>query len=117
MSDILIKIYRGNLVENIYRGDIAIVDKAGNHTLSVGDNEKITYWRSSAKPIQVIPVIYSGAADRYKLTDKEIAIMALSHNSEEKHIKLVYGHYPKSTQSTYISKIVQITSNNTNLQG
>jgi len=90
MSDVLLKIYRGNLVENIYRGDIAIVHKAGNHTLSFGDKEKITYWRSAAKPIQVMPVIYSGAADKYKLTDKEITIMASSHNGEEKHIKLVY---------------------------
>ena len=91
MSDILLKIYRGNLVENIYRGDIAIVHKAGNHTLSVGDKEKITYWRSAAKPIQVMPVIYSGAADKYKLTDKEIAIMASSHSGEQKHVKLIYN--------------------------
>ena len=69
MSEVLIKIYRENLVEKIYRGDIAGIDKVGNHTLSVGDKEKITYWRSAAKQIQVIPIIYSGAADKYKLTD------------------------------------------------
>jgi len=57
MSDILLKIYRGNLVENIYCGDIAIVGKEGNPIFSVGDNKKITYWRSAAKPIQVMPVI------------------------------------------------------------
>jgi len=89
MSDILIKIYRGNLVENIYRGDIAVVDKKGNPIFSVGDNKKITYWRSAAKPIQVMPVIYSGAADKYELTAKEIAIMTLSHSGEEEHIKLI----------------------------
>jgi len=91
MSNILLKIYRGNLVENIYRGDIAIVKGAENHALSVGDMEKITYWRSAAKPIQVMPVILSGAADKYELTDKEIAIMASSHSGEEKHIKLIYN--------------------------
>ena len=37
-----------------------------------------------------MPVIYSGAANKYKLTDKEIAIMTSSHNGEEKHIKLIY---------------------------
>lgn len=91
MSDILIKIYRGNLIENTYRGDISIVDKKGNPIFSVGDNKKIAYWRSAAKPIQALPVIYSGAADKYKLTDKEIAIMASSHNGEEKHIELIYN--------------------------
>lgn len=29
MSGILIKVYRGNLIENIHRGDISIVDKEG----------------------------------------------------------------------------------------
>jgi len=90
MSEPIIKIYRGNLVENIHRGDIAIVDKRGNQSFSVGDNAKTTYWRSAAKPIQVMPVIFSGAADKYKFTDKEIAIMASSHNGEEKHIALIY---------------------------
>ena len=91
MSDILIKIYRGNLVENIYQGDIAIVNTRGKITFSVGDSEKITYWRSAAKPIQVMPVIYSGAADKYKLTEKEIAILTSSHSGEDEHIKLIYS--------------------------
>ena len=91
MSEVLIKIYRGNLVENIYRGDIAIVNTRGKITFLVGDSEKITYWRSAAKPIQVMPVIYSGAADKYKLTEKEIAILTSSHSGEDEHIKLIYS--------------------------
>jgi len=91
MSEVLIKIYRGNLIENIYRGDIAIVNTRGKITFSVGDSEKITYWRSAAKPIQALPVIYSGAADKYKLTDEEIAIMTSSHNGGQKHVKLIYN--------------------------
>jgi len=89
MSGILIKVYRENLVENMYRGDIAIVNTRGEIIFSLGDSEKITYWRSAAKPIQVMPVIYSGAADKYELTDKEIAIMSSSHNGEEKHMELI----------------------------
>jgi len=37
MSEVLIKIYRGNLIENVYRGDIAIVNTRGKITFSVGD--------------------------------------------------------------------------------
>lgn len=91
MPAILIKTYRGNLVENIYRGDISIVDKEGKTIFLGGDDKKVTYWRSAAKPIQVIPVICSGAAEKYNFTDKEIAIMVSSHNGEEKHIKLIYN--------------------------
>ena len=83
MSEILVKIYRGNLVKNLYRGDITVVND------EAGDCEKITYWRSSAKPIQALPVVYSGAADKYKLTEKEIVILASSHSGEEEHIQLI----------------------------
>jgi len=91
MSEVLIKIYRGNIVENIYRGDIAIIGGKGKLAFLTGDSEKITYWRSSAKPIQALAVIYSGAAEKYGLTEKEIAIMTSSHSGEEEHIKLIYS--------------------------
>jgi L-asparaginase II len=61
-------------VENIYRGDIAVVNAKGEINFSVRNSEKITYWRSAAKSIQALSVIYSGAADKHRLTDKEIAI-------------------------------------------
>jgi len=73
MSAILVKTYRGNLVENIYRGDISIVNQEGKPIFLGGDDKKATYWRSAAKPIQVIPVICSGAAEKYNFTDKEIS--------------------------------------------
>jgi L-asparaginase II len=91
MSEALIKIYRGNLIENIYRGDISIVNREGNSIYSLGKKQKITYWRSAAKPIQVLPVIYSGASQKYKFTDQEIAILTASHNGEKKHVQLVYS--------------------------
>ncbi|MFZ2330063.1 MAG: asparaginase [Atribacterota bacterium] len=90
MSKPLIKIFRGKLIENIYRGDIAVVNQNGNLLYSIGNPQKVTYWRSAAKPIQVFPVIYSGASRKYRFTEEEIAILASSHNGEEKHIKLVY---------------------------
>lgn len=91
MSEVLIVIYRGNLIENIYRGDISIVDKRGKSIFLVGDNKKITYWRSAAKPIQALSVIYSGVVDKYGLTEKETGIMTSSHSGEEGHIKLIYS--------------------------
>ena len=69
--------------------------KSGNLFFQFGDNEKITYWRSTAKSIQALPVIYSGAADKYKLTDKEIEIMVSSQNGEQKHVKSIYNVFDK----------------------
>lgn len=91
MSEVVVKIFRGNLIENLYRGDVSIIKNPGNSIYSLGDEQKLTYWRSAAKPIQALPVIYSGAYQRYGFTDQELAIMAGSHNGEEKHIKLVFS--------------------------
>jgi len=91
MAEVIVKVYRGKLIENIYRGDIAIVNNEGQTIYSIGNSDKITYWRSAAKPIQALAVIYSGAHKRYNLTEEEIAIMISSHNGEERHIKLVYS--------------------------
>ncbi|MFW6148995.1 MAG: asparaginase [Atribacterota bacterium] len=91
MSEVVIKIYRGNLIENLYRGDVSIVNKNSNSIYSLGDEQKLTYWRSAAKPIQALPIIFSGAYQKYNFTNQELAIMAASHNGEEKHIRLVYS--------------------------
>jgi L-asparaginase II len=91
MSEVVIKIYRGNLIENLYRADVSIVKKTGDSIYLLGNEQKLTYWRSAAKPVQVLPVVYSGAYQKYGFTDQELAIMTASHNGEEKHIKLVYS--------------------------
>jgi L-asparaginase II len=89
MSEKLIEVSRGNVIETIHRGDIAIVNSKGELLYKCGDPEKYTYWRSAAKPIQAYNVLLSGAADRYKFTDAEIAIMCASHYGESFHIKTI----------------------------
>jgi len=41
--------------------------------------------RSTAKSIQLLPLLTSGAADRFGFTEEEIAIMAASHSGEPIH--------------------------------
>ncbi|MCR4426837.1 MAG: asparaginase [Firmicutes bacterium] len=89
MSCPLVSVIRGDLVESVHRGDVAVVDAAGALLYSVGDPDYVTYWRSSAKPIQVLPIIASGAADRFGLTPRELAVMAASHGGEDFHIEAV----------------------------
>lgn len=89
MTAILAELVRGPLVENIYRGDIAVVDGAGRVIASVGDVEKVTFWRSSAKPIQALPLLVEGAADAFGFTDTHLAIFSSSHNAEPAHQEAV----------------------------
>ena len=86
MSEPLVEVVRADLVEVIHRGDVAVVDSTGTLRASVGDPVgKITYSRSAAKPFQALPLIHTGAADRWHLTAPDLALIAGSHNGEPVH--------------------------------
>lgn len=88
-AQVLVEVTRGPLVENHHRGHVAIVDWRGKLLYSAGDPYYMTYWRSSAKPVQALPVIESGAADRYGITPKDLALFCASHNGETMHTDTV----------------------------
>ena len=44
--------YRGDLVDQIHRGHIAVTDHTGKILWKLGDPERLTFARSSAKPLQ-----------------------------------------------------------------
>lgn len=89
MSQALVSLYRGELVESVHRGHIAVTDAEGRLLWWAGDPGCVTYFRSSAKPIQVLPIVASGAVDRFGITDSELAVMAASHRGEDIHIDAV----------------------------
>ncbi len=90
MSIELVHALRGDLVESIYRGDIAVVNAEGKLLYSAGDPvQKISFIRSAAKPIQALPVVASGAMERFNISDQEIAVFCASHSGEEEHTTAV----------------------------
>lgn len=90
MSEKLVELIRGDLVESMHRGDLAVVDHRGQLLYSVGSpRAKTSFIRSSSKPIQAIPIITSGAAASYQLTDCELAVFCASHSAEQLHVDTV----------------------------
>jgi L-asparaginase II len=85
----LIEITRSSVIECIHNGDIAVVNSLGKLIYSAGDPFKHTYMRSTAKPIQAINVISSGAAEVFGLSEKEIAVICSSHYAEPFHLEAV----------------------------
>jgi L-asparaginase II len=85
----LVKSTRGDLIETIHRGDIAVVDADGRLLWSAGDPGKVTYMRSAAKPIQATAAVESGALDRFGITPRELAVICASHNGEPFHVDAV----------------------------
>jgi L-asparaginase II len=89
MDNILVAVTRGNITENLHRGHICIVDEERKIVASVGDPYFVTYMRSCAKPIQAIPVITTGAWQKFGLTEKEITIFSGSLNGEEFQVDIL----------------------------
>ena len=91
----LVEVWRGGVVESRHRGHVAAVDGSGRLVASLGEPETVTYLRSSAKPHQAIPLVASGAADRFALTPPEIAVACGSHSGEPSHELTVAGMLKK----------------------
>lgn len=89
MDHIAVKVIRGDTVESVHRASIAVVDAKGKLVASFGRPGLVSFMRSSAKPMQAVPLVESGAADRFGFGDKELAIANGSHNGEETHTTLV----------------------------
>jgi len=85
----LVEVWRGAIVESRHRGHLIAVDGKGNTIAALGSPETVTYLRSSSKPFQAIPVIVSGAADRFGFSEQEIAIACGSHSGEPIHVDTV----------------------------
>jgi L-asparaginase II len=51
----------------------------------LGDDGAVTFVRSSVKPQQALPLILEGAAARFSLTGRELAVACASHNGEPIH--------------------------------
>ena len=71
--------YRGDLVDQIHRGHIAVTDHTGKILWKLGDPERLTFARSSAKPLQAIPVAESGALEHYGITPQELYPTGVRH--------------------------------------
>lgn len=80
---------RGGLPESEHRVIVAVVDQDGKLIASSGNCEQASWWRSAAKPFQALPIVLDGAADRFELSDEELALACASHNSEPRHLQVV----------------------------
>ncbi|MDP4094786.1 MAG: asparaginase [Bacillota bacterium] len=89
MSEVLVEVTRGGLVESIHLGSFAIVDTDGRILYSKGDINRTTYLRSATKPLQLIAALELGIFEEFNLDYKELAIISSSHGGENEHIDTI----------------------------
>jgi L-asparaginase II len=83
---VLIEVTRGGMVESWHRGAVAVSTLSGDLLLEIGDATASVYPRSAIKLLQAIPLVESGAADRFGFGNRELALACASHNGEDVHL-------------------------------
>ncbi|MEI7027188.1 asparaginase [Paenibacillus sp. y28] len=86
---IAVNVTRGPLVESIHYGHAAVVDTSGRLLFAAGSPATVIFARSAAKPLQALPVVEAGVAERFGLHPEHVAMLCASHSGEPLHVKLV----------------------------
>lgn len=88
-NPILVTVERGGAVESVHRGSWAVVEADGTVVESVGDLTARYFARSAVKSLQALPLIETGAAERFGFDDAAIALALASHSGEACHTEHV----------------------------
>ena len=86
-NPVLVQAFRGAAVESFHRGAFVVVDGDRGLVASLGDIDRPVFPRSAIKLLQSLPLVESGAADRFRLNDDELALACASHNGEPAHAR------------------------------
>jgi len=90
-SQIMCEIWRGPYLESVHTGMAVICDKDGEISHQWGDPNALILPRSSAKMMQAIPLIISGAEKKFSIGEDLLALACASHNAAEIHLSRVLG--------------------------
>lgn len=95
----LVELARGGLTESVHRGAVVVCRPDGARIQGLGHPAMPTFLRSTAKPLQALPVLTSGAAQQYNFTSAELACMCGSLNGEDFQVDAVKSILAKANMS------------------
>ncbi|MEO8911326.1 MAG: asparaginase [Gemmatimonadaceae bacterium] len=86
-----VAVTRGDGTESEHRVHAAVVGEGDELLGAARDPKAFSFWRSCAKPFQVLPFLSSGGFDALGWGDEQLAISCASHGGEPEHVALVEG--------------------------
>ena len=87
----MVDISRGGIVESSHQVVAAVANVHGEVLAAWGNADLVTFLRSSAKPFQGMPLVGSGAAAHFGLSEQELAIACASHAGTDEHIEVTHS--------------------------
>ncbi len=88
-NPVLVNTIRGSHVECRHRGAIAVCDARGRVVHSWGEIDFPVFPRSAIKTLQALPLVETGAANHFELSQAELALACASHGGEPAHTDAV----------------------------
>ena len=86
-----VAVTRGDAVESEHRVHAAVVNGGDALVGAARDARLTTFWRSCAKPFQVMPLLESGGFDELPWGVDELALACASHGGEPEHVSVAEG--------------------------
>ncbi len=88
-NPVLVEVTRGGHIECRHRGAALVISADGTIIGSWGDTQRALFPRSAIKPLQAIPLVESGAAQAFEVSERELALACASHSGEAAHVEAV----------------------------
>lgn len=92
----LVEVTRGDEVECVHSGSVAVVDVHGSVLYQAGDPHFLTFTRSTIKPFQAAPFVRAGGPARFGYSESEVALLCASHSGEKMHTDAVQSMLRKA---------------------
>ncbi len=83
-------VLREGIVESEHQVAAVLVDHRGRVRAAAGASDQPTFARSSLKPLQCLPVSWSGAGERFGFQEADWAVMCGSHRGTLSHARQVF---------------------------
>jgi len=88
-NPILVELTRGRRRESVHTGALALARSNRELVGAIGNVEQPIFARSAIKPLQAVPLLETGAAERYGFGRREMAIACASHSGTSEHTATV----------------------------
>ncbi|MEN9222984.1 MAG: asparaginase [Thermostichus sp. BF3_bins_97] len=89
--ELLIHVLREGLTESTHHCQAVVADSRGRSLAMAGSSTTSVFARSALKPFQALAMLSTGIRERYRLSEKDIAIMCGSHQGSMAHARQVFG--------------------------
>ena len=84
-----VDVWRGANIESRHSVSAVVVNSSGQIQHAWGETSQKIYPRSSIKALQALPIILSGAVDRFAISEIELALASASHNGEPEQVEVI----------------------------